>query len=133
MASVYDFKKAAVIVDGHYVTGWMDGSVIKAEKNADNVTPHIGAAGEVTYTENNDPTGTITLTIKQDSPSLSKLVGLAKSKRQFSAQIVDANTNTVRAGGNQCRILKTPGEEWGGEISGVEVTIHVSDYDLNAF
>lgn len=129
-AGTFDFKKVSVIVDGHFVTGWMDGSVIKAEKAADNVTPHVGAAGEVTYTESNDNTGTITLTIKQDSASLPKLVALAKSKKQFATQVIDANTNTVKAGGNYCRIIKTPGAEWGAEIAGVEVQIHVSDYDF---
>lgn len=129
MAS-FDFKKVSVIVDNHFVTGWMDGTVINAEKNADNITPHVGAAGEVTYTENNDNTGMITLTIKQDSPSLPKLVQLSKQKREFATQIIDANTNAVKAGGNKCRIVKTPGAEWGAEISGVEVQIHVSDYDF---
>lgn len=132
MATTFDFKKASVIINGHFVTGWMDGSVIAAAKAADNVVPHVGAAGEVTYTENNDPTGTIVITIKQDSPSLPVLIALSKTKAQFPCQVIDANTNAVKAGGNNCRILKTPDVGWGAEIAGVEITVHVSDYNLTA-
>lgn len=130
MAETFDFKKASVIVDGHYVNGWMDGTVITAEKNADNLVPHIGAAGEVSYSESNDNTGTITITIKQNSASLPKLVALAKGKKEFATSVVDANTNKVKAGGNQCRILKTPGAEWGPEVAGIEIQIYVADYDF---
>lgn len=131
MAS-FDFKKTSVIINGHFVTGWMDGSVITAAKTSDNVTPHVGAKGEVTYTENNDPTGTIVITIKQDSPSLPVLIALSKTKTEFPAQVIDANTNAVKAGGNACRILKTPDVGWGAEIAGVEITVHVSDYTMSA-
>lgn len=130
MADVFDFKKVSVVVNGHIVTGWMDGSVITAEKNEDNVIPHIGAAGEVSYSESNNNTGLITLNIKQTSPSLPIFVNLAKKKEVFPAQIIDANTNRVKTGGNQCRILKTPGTEWGTEVTGVEIQIYVADYDF---
>src|SRR4051812_34676996 len=86
MAS-YDFKKVSLIVDGSFITGFMDGSPIKAEKNADNVTPHVGAAGETTYAENGDNTGMITVTVKAGSASLPKLVSLATGKREFSTSI----------------------------------------------
>lgn len=130
MADTFDFKKVSVIVDGSFITGFHDGSVIKTGKNTDNVTPHVGAAGDVTYSESNDKTGTITLTLKQTSSSLPSLVSLSKSKSTFPVQIVDANTNAFRAGGTTARILKTPGAEWGAEVAGVEVQIHVSDYDF---
>lgn len=126
--SSYDFTKVSVIVDGTFVTGWMDGSVIKAGPNADAVTPHVGAAGETTYSETNDKTGMITLTVKQNSTFLTKALTLAASKREFSVQIVDANTNAVKAGGTICRMVKAPEISWGSEIAGVEIAIHVSDY-----
>lgn len=130
MADTFDFKKVSVIVDGSYITGFHDGSVIKAEKNEDNVVPHVGAAGDVTYSETNNNTGQITLTLKQTSTSLPRLVSLAKSKTTFPVQVVDANTNSFRAGGTTARIMRTPSAEWGSEVAGVEVTIHVADYDF---
>jgi hypothetical protein len=128
--NTYDFKKVSVIVNGHHVVGFHDGSVVKAEKNEDNVIPHVGADGGVTYTESNDNTGTITITLKQNSSSLPYLINLAKQKKTFPVQVIDANDNKLKAGGSQARILRTPAVEWGAEIAGVEVQIHVADFDL---
>lgn len=129
MAKSYDPKKVSLIVDGMFIVGFMDGTMVTAEKNEDNVIPHVGAQGDVSFSESADNTGTITVTLKQDSSSLPDLQALSKQKREFAAQIVDANTNNFQAGGTECRILKTPGREFGAEISGVEVQIYVADYD----
>lgn len=125
--TTYDFKKVSVIVNGVYITGFMDGEVIQVEKNEDDVIPHVGAGGDVTYAESADKTGTITLTLKQNSASLPFLQQLRKSKRIFPIQIVDSNTNKYRVGGREARILKMPNRSWGNEVQGVEVQIHVAD------
>lgn len=124
----YDPKKVSCIVSGQYITGFMDSTFIQAEKNEDNVTPHIGAQGDVTFAESADDTGTITITLKQDSTSLPFLRTLATQKRNFPTQIIDANGTNLKVGGTQCRILKTPGAEFGAEVSGVEIQIYVADY-----
>lgn len=125
--TTYDFKKVSVIIDGVFITGFMDGEVIQVEKNEDDVTPHVGAGGDVTYAESADQTGTITITLKQTSSSLPFLQQLRKSKRIFPIQIVDSNTNAYRVGGSEARILKMPNRSWGNEVQGVEVQIHVAD------
>lgn len=131
MAQTYDPKKVSVIIDGHIITGYMDGTFVNCAKNADNIVPHIGADGDVTYTENADNTGTITVTIKQNSASMSKVIELANSKREFPARVIDSNAGgAIRAGGTQCRILKTPDIGRAAEISGVEVQIYVADYSV---
>lgn len=128
MANSYDPKKVSVIVDGQFIVGFMDGTFVNTEKNEDNIIPHIGAQGDVTYTESADNTGLITLTLKQNSSSLPFLRSLATQKRNFSVQVIDANDGNFKAGGTQCRIQKTPSQEFGAEISGVEVPIYVADY-----
>ena len=125
--TTYDFKKVSVIVDGAFIVGFMDGEPIQVEKNEDDITPHVGAGGEVTYAESADQTGTITLTLKQTSASLPFLQQLRKSKKIFPIQIVDSNTNAYRAGGSEARIVKMPSRSWGTEVQGVEVQIHVAD------
>ncbi|WP_446662951.1 phage structural protein [Geobacillus sp. CCR] len=125
--TTYDFQRVSVIVKGAYITGFMDGEVIKVEKNEDDVTPHVGADGGVTYAESADQTGTVTLTLKQTSASLPFLQQLRKSKEIFPIQIVDNNTNAYRVGGSQARIVKMPDRSWGNEVQGVEVQIHVAD------
>lgn len=126
--TTYDFKKVSVIVDGSIITGFMDGESIAVEKNEDDVTAHVGAAGDVTFSDTNDNTATITLTLKQTSSSLPVLDALRKSKALFATQIVDSNNNTFRAGGSDCRIVKAPARTWGNEVTGVEVQIYVADY-----
>ena len=128
MTKTYDPKRVSVVVDGTYLTGFMDGTFVKSEKNEDNIKAHVGADGEVTFTEVADNTGTITVTLKQNSSSLVKLSTLAKSKKLFSAQIIDQNDGSFRSGGSQCRILKTPAREFGDDVSGVEVSIYVANY-----
>lgn len=130
MADTFDPKKVSLIVGGTFITGYMDGTMISTEKNEDNVVPHVGAQGDVTFTESADETGTITITLKQTSSSLPFLVSLANEKKEFATQVVDSNANKFKAGGNECRILKTPPVEWGAEVAGVEVQIYVADYDL---
>lgn len=130
MANTYNFKKVSVVADGNFIVGYHDGSSIQAEKNEDNVIPHVGAAGDVTFTESTNDTGTITVTLKQTSSSLPALIKLAKSKRSFPVHIIDANDNKIKAGGNEARILRTPSVGWGSEVSGVEVQIFVADFDL---
>lgn len=125
--TTYDFKKVSVIVDGAFIVGFMDAEPIQVEKNEDDITPHVGAGGDVTYAESADQTGTITITLKQTSSSLPFLQQLRKSKRIFPIQIVDSNTNAYRVGGSEARIVKMPSRSWGAEVQGVEVQIHVAD------
>ena len=126
MAEVYDFKKVSVIVDGVIITGFMDGEPISVSRNEDEVTPHTGADGEVTYSESADETGIITLTLKETSAVLPTLTALRKSKKLFAVNINDSNTRAYKAGGTQARIMKMPDRSFGTEVQGVEIQIHVA-------
>lgn len=127
--SSYDFKKITATVANHILTGFMDGSVITIEKNEDNVTPHVGADGSVTYAESADNTATMTITLKQTSPSLPVLRGLARNKTNCPTSVINNNTGSAKYVSSYGRVLKMPGEEFGTEVSGVEVTIHIADYN----
>lgn len=125
----YSFEKVSVIVKGQFLTAFMDGSVIKCSKNEDNKVPHVGADGGVTFATNTDNTGTITITLKQTSPSLTLIASLQDSATPFPIQVIDANKDgKFRAGGTQAVILKTPDRERGKEVTGVEVSFYVADY-----
>lgn len=127
-ATTYDFKKVTVIVDGNIITGFMDGESISTEANTEEVTMHVGADGSVTFSESNDQTGKITLTLKQTSASATVLDKLLKNKKMFATQIVDSNNKKFKAGGNECRIQQKPNRTWGNEVTGLEYTILVADY-----
>ncbi|MCM3413521.1 phage structural protein [Metabacillus litoralis] len=128
--TTYNPKKVSAIIDGVFGTGFMDGTFISAEKNEDDVTPHVGAQGDVTFAESADNTGTITMTFKQSSSTLPYLRALRNEKRIFPIQVIDSNTNT-RVGGNEARIVKMPNKEFAAEESGVEVQFYVADFTEN--
>lgn len=126
----YSLKLVSLIVAGHHVTGFMDGTVVTATKNADSLIPHIGGDGLVTMSESADETGTITVTLKRTSPSLQKLLTLANSKKKFAVSLDDKNTPKVKAGGSEAYILKVPDLSAATEVTGVEFSIYVCDYKL---
>lgn len=126
MAENYDFKKVSVIVNKIIITGYMDGEPISVTKNEDDVSPHVGADGEVTYAESADETGTITLTLKQSSAVMPQLTALRKAKTLFPISIVDSNTRGVKHSGAEARIMKMPERSYGTEVQGVEIQIHVA-------
>lgn len=127
----YNPKKIQLIVNGRYITGFADGTFITAERNEDSKVPNVGAHGDVVLTESADATGTVTVTLNQTSPSVRELRDLAKNGTIFPVQLVDANTQTVRAGGTQAAILRSPGLEYGDEVGSVEIPIFVADFDIN--
>lgn len=129
MAETYNFKKVTVNIDGNIVTGFMDGTGISIEKNEDDVTQHVGADGGVTWSESNDNTGLMTVTLKQVSPTLAVLRALAAEKREFPISVIDNNGGKVRFTSTQCRVQKQPGGEWADEVGGVEVPILIADYN----
>ncbi|MFT9496378.1 phage structural protein [Anaerosolibacter sp.] len=124
----FDFKDVGLIVGGVYITGFAEGTAIQAEQTEDNFTPSVGADGTVAIAESNNKTGQITVTVKSTSPSNPYLMGLANSKKVVPVQIIDLNDNGMKAGGNECRVMKPPAAEWGNDVSSREYSIFVADY-----
>ena len=130
----YDIKDVNLIIDGKVITGLGEGTPIQAEKNEDNFTTQVGAKGETTFSETHDKTGTITVSVKNTSPSYPYLVELANRRGEnavISAEIVDLNTNAVEAGGNEARVLKPADMELGNEETEREFEIIVADFTMN--
>lgn len=128
-ASTYDFKKVVLVVDGRIHTGFMDGAPITSEPSTDKFIPHVGADGSVGRAISADNTGTITVTYRHDSPSLSHVRSLYKSGKQFSISLDDQNDPKLKVGGADAVVLRMPPTERGTEYSGVEVVYHIADYD----
>lgn len=123
---VYDPEKVTLLVDGAAVTGYADGSSISAERNGDDVTPKTGIQGDTVYNLNADRSGTIKFTLFSSSASLVRLRRLAQERRQVSVTLRNANDDGGFIVSHQdCRILKTPKFEGGGDSSSTEVSIYV--------
>ena len=125
----YDPKEVNVIVDGMYLTGFSEGTIVSTEKDEDDFSVSYGAQGEHSIAESYNTLGTVTITMNHTSPSLAYLRKLRNQRKSFSCYVVDANdAGAVKAGGSEARILKAPGLERGNEISETEVEIKVFDY-----
>ena len=131
MTTVYDPKKVTVIYDGMVITGFADDSMIEAEKNEDNIMPHVGVLGEVSVAINADNTGTVTLSLASTSPFIKILAEKARANTVAPLSIVDMNENGVNVGGTEAVIIKAPNVTIGKEVESQEVQFFVADYTID--
>ncbi|MFP7735509.1 phage structural protein [Priestia aryabhattai] len=125
----YDANNASFIANGVYITGFDEGSMMKAEKDEDSFSTKVSAIGEVIISEMNNKLGTVTVTLSQTSPSLQTLMQLANSKKPFPVWVIyNDGSFKERAGGTQARIVKKPGKEYDAEAGGREFQFKVFDY-----
>ena len=66
---VYDPKNVSVIVGGKILSGFADGTFIKAERNEQAYTLKVGVDGEGARAKNNNKSGKLTFTLMQTSSS----------------------------------------------------------------
>jgi len=60
----YDPRLVIVILGGHEVSGYADGTFINVEPHGDGVTKEVGADGEAVRSIDPDETATVTLTVQ---------------------------------------------------------------------
>lgn len=125
----YDPRDVSLIVNSHIASGFAEGTFISTAKDEENYTTYVGAQGEVSRARNAHPVGSITCTLKSTSPSNAVFNALAKSRETFAAQVIDRNTGNTSVGGSICWFEKPADREWGDEVTEVEWTIIVADYD----
>ncbi len=133
MITSYDFKSNDVVINGAVITGYADGTAIECTKNEDNFTTSIGAAGDVTFCETNDETGTVKITLKPTSPSCPLLDALANKKGDaalFPMSVVSAYTNASNVSGTKCRVMKPADKKEAPEEEAREYNIYVADYTV---
>lgn len=124
--TTYDPKKVNVIVGGRVITGFASDGVVTLAKSEDSVTPSVGAKGDVTYSENANESGTVSLTLMSTSSSLSYLRYLEAKRRAVNVSITDANDDTAfTMNEDNCRITKMPDVARQKEQATVTVTIFV--------
>ncbi len=125
---IYDSLKVNVSVNGILVTGFGDGTMVTCERNEDRITPYSGVKGDYAYSMNNNTSGTVTLTLQQQSPMNAILQSYANNKQPFPISVIDVNDGGFKAGGNDAIILKEPAQERGSEITSRAWSIYVFDY-----
>ncbi|NEZ47782.1 DUF3277 family protein [Clostridium niameyense] len=115
----------------HYVTGYSNGSEITCERESDKYIKHTGMKGDTTYARSLDKSGTITFSLKTDSPSNKILNQLSEGDTTFDAQLVDGNdVSKAKAGGIDCVIMKPANMVRGPEVGEQEWVIAVPSLEI---
>jgi Protein of unknown function (DUF3277) len=80
---MYDAKLVTLTVNGVFITGFADGSFVSSEKDEESFSTKVGAQGDVAISKTNNPLGTISFSLLQESPSNTYLKKMAKSLTPF--------------------------------------------------
>ena len=124
--TTYDPKKVSIVVNNRMITGFASDSMITVARSEDIVTTAVGFQGDVTYNENANESGTMTITLSGTSSSLPSLRDLALRRKPFPVLLVDANDDSnVYVSGDRCRITRPPDLTRAKEIGSETVTIFV--------
>lgn len=126
----YDPKKVTIIFDGRVITGLAEDSYVTAESMEDRFMEYVGVKGEVSVSENANKTGEIKITLESTSPSVPMLNAAANTGLTSNISIVDMNENGTNAGGTEARVRKPADRTWGKEISELEFTFFVADFEM---
>ena len=129
MATVttYDFKNTSVIIDGFIITGYADGDAISIEYRGDGVALTVGAAGDGEYSQSNDNSAEVTLSLQRTSQAQDFLESLYEDKEEFTLTIIDKNDNSRTRASEQCRVQKVADITSGAEASPREFIIIAPD------
>lgn len=134
MAKNYDPKQVAVIIGGHIVGGYADGTFVSIERNRDAFSLSVGADGEGARAKSNDKSGRITITLQQSSASNDVLSGYATNDElnnggQVPALVKDNNGSSL-AEAVTAWVVKKPAMSFGNEIETREWIIESDDMDI---
>jgi Protein of unknown function (DUF3277) len=84
----YDPKAVIVTVGGIPMSGYTDGTFVEISRDEDTWTKIVGADGYVTRGKTNNFSGTLTLTLKQSSPSNDVLSGFIQLDELTNSGII---------------------------------------------
>ena len=134
MAKTYDPKDYSLIVGGHIVEGWADGTFLTAERTNDTWSDAVGADGEGARAKSNDKRGTFVFTLMQTSKSNTVLSGFHNADElnngdQVPVLVKDNNGDTVLEA-TEAWVRKPATVELGKEISNREWTIATTNLSV---
>ncbi|TQR21797.1 phage structural protein [Psychrobacillus vulpis] len=124
----YDARKVVTTVGGIFITGYADGTMVKASKDNDNFEASSSAQGDAVVSINGDGMGTIEITLNQTSPSISVLDGFANARSMVPIWVNSNNEVKEVVGGTKSMITKPADKEFGKSASNRVYTIKVFDY-----
>lgn len=128
----YDPKEVSVICGGHKVRDFA-AEMVRVEPNEDDFNDVAGAQGEVSRSRTSDRRATVTLVIKQTSPSNDVLSEFARTDREtpngggvFSFQLIDRQGTTL-VDAEEAWVMRKPDLTFSNEITNREWTIRLAE------
>lgn len=131
---LYDVTKVIVSLNDAIATGFAPDSKVSVEQDGEN-TKTVGLDGRVTFNLNPDKSGTVTLTLLNNSETNTLLTKYYNGNVLFSVSIDDLNIEgDASVFASKCLISKPAARVYNGEATNFEWTILcdkiVSKYDL---
>lgn len=131
----YDPNELSIIIGGHIVQGFADGSFLTVERNNDTFARTTGASGETARAKSNDRSGTFTITLMQSSLSNAVLQGFAVADElanagTFPVLIKDNNGDDLFSA-EIAWIQKPSSAEYGKEITEREWIVETGELIMN--
>lgn len=130
----YDPKQVVISIGGVPISGYADGTFLLIDRDENAFTKVTGADGTSTRVKSNNRAGSMTLTLKQSSPSNDVLSGFATLDELSNAGVVpilikDLSGNSLYFSATGW-IQKFPSSEFGKEISNREWVLDLVDVDM---
>ena len=130
----YDPKQVIITVGGVPMSGFSDGTFLEIDRNEPTWNMVVGADGLVTRGKTNNFSGTMTLTLKQSSPSNDVLSGFmaideASNAGVFPILVKDLSGNSIYFAG-QAWVTQYANSTFGKDISDRQLTLSLAEADI---
>jgi hypothetical protein len=130
----YDPKQVIITISGVPMSGFSDGTFLEIDRNEPTWNTVVGADGLVTRGKTNNFSGTLTLTLKQSSPSNDVLSGLmavdeATNAGVFPVLVKDLSGNSIYFSA-QAWVTQYANSSFGKDISDRQWILTMSEADV---
>lgn len=127
MVQTYDPRKVNVTYNGRQLRMFGD-NMFTLARNEASASLKVGVKGDGVYVMNANKSGTLTVTLQQESPDIEFLKKCDSQNTQASLSITDANDGSnVKFSANNCRVEKRPDESRGKEAADVTVVFLIPE------
>jgi len=128
----YDPREVQIIIGGAIISAYADGTFVEVEPQDDSYSRTTGADGEESRARSNNRGGTMTLTIKQTSPSNDVLTAFwladqASNAGVFPVMLKEAGSGSTLISAQSAWIERLPNVVYSKEIEGREWKIALAD------
>ncbi len=131
----YDPGLVTVVFKGILLRGFMDGTFVNAERDEDAFSKAAGAGGDITRVRSRNRGGSVTVTLKAESPSNDSLSAVARLDELFGSgvgplMVRDLNNTTIIAAENAW-IRKLPASGYAVEASPREWVFDCAELEMH--